>query len=124
MLCRGRIPFATAHLTGNGEYPDARGRLSLYATPAGVVVSAELWGLPAGAVLRLCLEREGKSCAKTCFPLLYEREGEAWFCDLTEKLSPLGWGDQGVCLTLANGQGKGETVVAWGSLRSRRARSG
>ncbi len=125
ILCKGRYPYATAELRGSCDYPSARGRFALYATPTGVVVSAELRGLPAGAVLRLCLKREGETCVSaTCFPLLYERNGEAWFTDLTERISP--WERSGgeIALTVTDAREEKGTVVARGTLRSSRERCG
>ena len=123
VLCRGRYPCTVAELKGSADYPMTRGRVELYATPAGVVVSARLWGLPQGAVMRMCLMKgEGGAESPVCFPLLYERGGEAWFTQLTEKLTPAERGE--ICLTVTDAREKRDAVMAWGILRSRRARCG
>ena len=45
LLCVRR-PFATAKLAGAPQHPDIRGTVDFFATPTGVVVSAEVSGLP------------------------------------------------------------------------------
>ncbi|MBQ8331689.1 MAG: hypothetical protein IJX94_04250 [Clostridia bacterium] len=97
-LCRGRYPFAVADLLGGHAYPCACGRVEFYATPAGVVISANFTGLPGragqprrGALYRFCLEGEpvrknDRFCAM--LPPLYEKEGCARFLVVTEKIVP------------------------------------
>ena len=100
-VCWGRRPFAVAELRGNDGYPSVRGRVWFYATPAGVLISADLSGLPdtaeqnerMGAAFRVCLESEkGRSChtPRLCslIPPLYGRNGSAWCEVVTGKLSP------------------------------------
>ncbi len=48
LLC-GRRPFARADIKGAAEYPALRGVVEFFSTPAGVVVSAEISGLPYNA---------------------------------------------------------------------------
>lgn len=113
-LCRGRIPFAAAELEGCESFPSVGGRIAFFATPAGVVISAELWGLPRnrGGVLGFCLEeRDRTPCS--CLPLLYERGGEAWCTYLTGKLSPYGLSGRPIRLALWEGDccREGRTVA-------------
>lgn len=46
MLLRRR-PQAWARVQGSGQYPDIQGNVRFYQTPRGVLVSAEIAGLPA-----------------------------------------------------------------------------
>lgn len=41
-------PSALARVRGSAEYPAIRGSVSFYQTPEGVLVSAQVFGLPAG----------------------------------------------------------------------------
>ena len=45
LLC-GRRPFAKADIKGSAQYPKLSGVVEFFATPAGIVVSAEVSGLP------------------------------------------------------------------------------
>lgn len=47
-LLRGR-PHASAFVRGDSEHPLLGGQVRFYQTPRGVIVSAEVWGLPAPA---------------------------------------------------------------------------
>ena len=100
-LCRGRRPFAVAELHGGARCPSVQGRVSFYATPAGVLVSAKLSGLPGragsgqgAAVFGVCLESEEEvtcgGCPRLCtvLPPLYERNGCAWYTVVTGRLAP------------------------------------
>lgn len=99
-LCHGRRPFAIADIRGSACYPSVIGTVSFYATPAGVLISADLSGLPQttkkgrGAVFGVCFaSRESERCGhcpKLCsvLPPLYERNGNAWCSVVTGKLSP------------------------------------
>ena len=103
-LRRGRHPFASAELRGGYAHPGVKGEISFYDTPAGVLVSARLQGLPgrggtthASTVYGFCLgERESDTCSVGCgrncrfcriMPSLYEKDGNAWCSFLTRKLS-------------------------------------
>ena len=45
-LIGGRRPFARAEISGSIEYPSIKGGVDFYATPVGIVVCAEVSGLP------------------------------------------------------------------------------
>ncbi|MBQ8141287.1 MAG: superoxide dismutase family protein [Clostridia bacterium] len=45
LIC-GRRPFARAELKGSYEYPAINGTVDFFATPAGIVVSSEVFNLP------------------------------------------------------------------------------
>lgn len=47
-VLRDRYPSASASVIGSEKYPDIAGTVYFYATPLGVVVSAEIFGLPEG----------------------------------------------------------------------------
>ncbi len=105
-LCQGRTPFAVAELHGKEKYSSIRGRVDFYSTPAGVLVSAKISGLPSktgthckSAVYGLCLEEYGeherknekkhiKKSLSSVMPPLYERDGKAWCSVVTGKLLP------------------------------------
>ena len=110
-LCQGRRPFAVADMRGGVCYPSVRGQVAFYATPAGVLISADLSGLPGGSgngcgasVFGVCLEsgRENAcgSCPRLCslLPPLYERNGNAWCSVVTAKLAPSDLTDRRVIL--------------------------
>ena len=42
----GRRPFARAEVFGSSDYPSIKGKVEFFSTPVGVVVSAEVSGLP------------------------------------------------------------------------------
>lgn len=44
-----RCPEAVAHVTGSAQYPAVRGTVRFYQTVYGVVVAAEMFGLPVGS---------------------------------------------------------------------------
>ena len=44
----GRIPDAVAFISGSSKYPDIEGQVIFYETRGGVVVAAEITGLPKG----------------------------------------------------------------------------
>ncbi len=117
LLC-GRRPFASAQLMGAAEYPDIRGAVEFFATPAGVVVSAEVSGLPFDADGKCKVEIYGfhihnaGRCTGTAeepfadagahfdkggcphpahsgdLPPLFGNRGYAWCAFLTDRLSP------------------------------------
>lgn len=109
ILCRGRIPFAKAELHGNEEYPNVRGSVHFYATPVGVLVHAEVVGLPRGGrntkramAYRFCLQecqengmaRDGyitppkRYLPCNVLPTVYEKDGTLWCSVLTGRILP------------------------------------
>ena len=48
-IIRDRSPSAYAQINGSEEYRDINGTVNFYVTPIGVIVSAEVNGLPHGA---------------------------------------------------------------------------
>lgn len=137
-LCRGRVPFAIAQLQGT-EDEGVSGEVSFYSTPAGVLVHANVSGLPTAANRRgrltygLCIgsgkeeqktpEKTGKDSGKKeelqpLMPVLYEKSGHAWCSVLTGKISPAEL--SGISLTLRRHDGGGgcrEVLVAVGEVR-------
>lgn len=117
LLC-GRRPFAMARIFGSGDYPDVKGEVYFFATPAGVVVSAEVSGLPYDAEKKCRAEIYGfhihnaGKCTGTAeapfsdagahfdkndcphpahsgdLPPLFGNRGYAWCAFLTDRLSP------------------------------------
>ena len=117
LLC-GRRPFASAALRGSSEYPEIKGTVDFFSTPAGVVVSAEVWGLPynpedrcASQIYGFHIHNAGRCTGSAeepfadagshfdksgCphpahsgdMPPLFGNKGYAWSAFLTDRLSP------------------------------------
>jgi len=96
-LGKGRLPFASAELSGGERHPNVRGRIEFYATPAGTLILAEAQGLPGvsgtgrrSAVYEFYVKGQSESAhTYRCpqLPTLYEKEGRAWGSVVTAKLS-------------------------------------
>lgn len=107
-LCNGRYPFAVSDLQGLPVYPNTRGRVEFYTTPAGVAISAIFTGLPGrggvcsmGATYRFCLEgkyirKNDRFCAM--IPPLYEKDGNARFFVVTERILPVDLFNSHICI--------------------------
>lgn len=70
MLIPRGCPDAVAHVAGGAEHPDLSGRVAFYQTPCGVVVSADVGGLPTGSesgVFAFHIH-EGEDCRGEGFP--------------------------------------------------------
>ena len=93
-LGRGRTPFATVDIKGNGERGEIRGSADFYYTPLGMLVCASVKGLgkssgERGGVYSLSFGDKGVDAGISCaIPPLYERGGYAWCSALTGKISP------------------------------------
>ena len=65
-VLKDRYPSASASVIGSPEYPDINGSVNFYATPLGVIVSAEIFGLPSNCEGRSCIFgfhiHEGQRC--------------------------------------------------------------
>ena len=117
LLC-GRRPFAKAEIKGSPKYPELLGMVEFFATPAGVVVSAEVSGLPYNKddvcepqIYGFHIHRAGR-CTGTSespysdagehfdidgcphpahsgdMPPLFGNHGYAWSAHLTDRFSP------------------------------------
>ncbi len=93
-LGRGRTPFATVDIKGDGERGEIRGSADFYYTPLGMLVCASVGGLgkskeERGGVYSLAFgERPAEAGISCAIPPLYERGGYAWCSALTGKISP------------------------------------
>lgn len=117
LLC-GRRPFAKAEIKGSAEYDSIQGIVEFFATPAGVVVSAEVSGLPYDVAERCAAQIYGfhihnagrctgssdepfsdagghfdtENCPHPAhsgdMPPLFGNRGYAWSAFLTDRFSP------------------------------------
>lgn len=46
LRCKGLKPYATAEVKGSEKYPDINGKVEFFVTCGGVIVRAEIMGLP------------------------------------------------------------------------------
>ncbi len=116
LIC-DRYPFAKADITGNDEFRAINGGVSFFATPAGIVVSAEIFNLPydennlrRAQIYGFHINNVGKckdgECSKEAedekkinennklsehsgeLPPLFGNRGYAWSAVLTDRFSP------------------------------------
>ena len=100
-LYKNRTPFARAALFGENEGSECVcGSIEFFSTPLGILVHAELCGLPSRkktGVYHFCVREIGKSeCASTCqrrslcalMPVAYEKDGKAECTVLTRRILP------------------------------------
>lgn len=113
VLCKGRLPFANANLTGEDGFPSVCGSVEFYSTPMGVLICAQVRGLPCDTVqgkkpkaYGICLgnstsseRREQAFCTGhlylgkhrapcTAMPTLYEKNGSLWCSVMTGRITP------------------------------------
>ncbi len=93
-LEKGRIPFAGSDLRGDLQNPSVVGWVRFYDTPAGVLILAEVKGLPRGeeknrrlAGYEFYIKDGGDTYPCSYLPALYEKEGGAWCSVVTAKLN-------------------------------------
>ena len=112
-VLKDRYPSASASVIGSTEYPDINGNVYFYATPLGVIVSAEIFGLPDGCEGGSCVFgfhiHDGQRCLPTesdpfgqvgshyskeelrhpyhtgDLPPLFSNDGYAWLATLTNR---------------------------------------
>ena len=101
-LYKNRTPFAKASLLGEAESDGERvcGSIEFFATPLGILVHAELCGLPKRVktgVYHFCVREADKAaCSGKCnrrslcgiMPVAYEKDGRADCTVLTRRISP------------------------------------
>lgn len=78
MILEGRVPNAVVRLSGEEETPELSGAAEFYTTPLGVVICAELSGLPSEKrtqIFGLCIGEEETP--------IYSSEGIAWCAVMT-----------------------------------------
>lgn len=104
ILCRGRRPFASAEIVGGEEFPQINGRVDFYLTPLGVLICADINGLPIreessqrAVAYNFCINGDSAQKCNHCrntkascrvMPTVYEKNGSAWCSVLTKKISP------------------------------------
>ncbi|MBO5755133.1 MAG: hypothetical protein J6R89_03635 [Clostridia bacterium] len=123
-LCRGRRPVARAELHGVGTEGEAVcGTLCFYETPLGLLIFAQVMGLPPGTcgskVYRLW-EGSPFGGLKRTLPLLYEKDGRAWSAVLTKRLKLNELLNQKIFLCEANSSERGAVLgeAVWTPLAS------
>lgn len=91
-LEKGRVAFASSDLRGGLQNPNVRGWVRFYDTPAGILILAEVRGLPRGekkdrrlAGYEFYIKNGGEPYPCSYLPALYEKEGGAWCSVVTAK---------------------------------------
>lgn len=93
LLC-GRQPFSRADLSGAEKSDGVSGRVEFFSTPAGIVISSEVFDLPYSHSGRICRQRydmriEGLDFESRCerLPSLFGNCGYAWGVTVTDAFS-------------------------------------
>lgn len=82
LILEGRTPGAVARLSGGVNGPELSGNAEFYATPLGIVVCAEISGLPIdkrSEIFGLCIGDEETA--------IYSKAGSAWCAVMTRHQS-------------------------------------